>query len=137
MRASNGTHAILPQRRLDEHARLASTHSRLIGATLTLLRSAQNYGLEDDRHMLAIAEVREALGIALDDLAPLLAASVEREDVKPADVVNTCHVSCGMVHTKTSWPLLQLVGIQADPDGDLELRNCSKCGSTRAVLVSP
>lgn len=132
MRASNGTHTIIPQHRLDEHARLAGNHSRLTGATLTLLRSAENYGGDDERHQLAIAEVREALGLTLVDLIPLLAASIEHESKRPVDVVHTC--SCGQSFTRAQWAELLFVGEQLGGDESLELRQCP-CGSTRAVVA--
>lgn len=133
---------IAAKRREQEHQKLVERCAALTGAAVTLLRSAEKYGAEDHKHMLAIAEMRAALGIAIDDLTPLLMASIRQTDKRevsvtqiprPADVVNTC--SCGAVHVRESWPTLPYVGEQEDDEeGPIELRNC-RCGSTRAVPV--
>lgn len=34
---------------------------------------------------------------------------------------------------RARWEALRLKGVQEDPEGDLELRNCDACGSTLAI----
>ena len=43
---------------------------------------------------------------------------------------------CGTHYNRMGWEALKLIGTQDDGDGGLlELRNCAKCGSTRAILL--
>lgn len=37
---------------------------------------------------------------------------------------------------RSRWEACKSVGVQKDPEGDLELRNCNDCGSTLAVYAS-
>jgi hypothetical protein len=58
-------------------------------------------------------------------------AGIVETDMK---VVSKCR--CGRSYTLTEWKKLQYVGIMDDRDigGEIiELRNCSKCGSTIAI----
>lgn len=44
---------------------------------------------------------------------------------------------CGRVISREQWLELASHGVQKDPTGDLELKQCSSCGSTLAMPVAP
>ena len=47
--------------------------------------------------------------------------------------------TCGVNYTEDAWERLAYVGLQKVPEDygmpDMELRNCSNCGSTMAIVV--
>lgn len=58
-----------------------------------------------------------------------------RECVKSCSdrVVKSC--GCGRSFSSRGWTRLEYVGLQRDPYGDIELRNCA-CGSTIGIVVA-
>lgn len=61
----------------------------------------------------------------------LASLAVIREEVL-APFPHTC--SCGSVYEEADWDELEPLGTQDDGDGgELDLRNCRDCGSTRSI----
>jgi hypothetical protein len=52
-------------------------------------------------------------------------------------ILKTC--TCGASYTPIEWMHLEYVGLQKfdGEDPDLELRNCSECGSTLGIEIPP
>ena len=69
-----------------------------------------------------------------DRLYQLLREVLPTMTIKRTPTVHTC--SCGQTYARSGWDALKYVGLlDKDDEGDklMEMRNCAKCGSTRAA----
>jgi len=72
-----------------------------------------------------------ALEASEEEPVAVFMSRVESEPIHEAtDIVKDC--GCGERYTRAAWYRLRFIGYQSDSPR-LELRNCSRCGSTRAI----
>jgi hypothetical protein len=75
-----------------------------------------------------------AARLAADLARSLVGALEDARDLRARQWPREC--GCGHSYTRAQWLGLTTRGVQRDPTGDLNLRDCSGCGSTLAMPVS-